>query len=156
MQKVLFILQNSNAYCVLLLVDRHVRVLMNFGITLIKHAVVVTISMKTRLDPSWCFCSFFWFFPILLACITTQFSHPPLFPVRLPNPISPTSHLPQIHSSSIFLQKKKKAVLPGILNEHGIASYNKTRHKASCQGWMRQASRRKIVPKAGQRVRDSP
>jgi hypothetical protein len=34
--------------------------------------------------------------------------------------------------------------------------YNKTRHKHSYQGWMRQASRGKRVPRAGKRVRDAP
>lgn len=83
---------------------------------------------------------------ILLSYITSWLqSQPP------PQPL-PTSPLPQIHSS-IFLQRS--AGPPGISAKHGITSY-KTRHKPWYPGWMRQPSRRTVVPKAAKRVRDCP
>lgn len=39
----------------------------------------------------------------------------------------------------------KKAGVPEISTEYGIANYNKTRHKPSYQGWAGQPSRRKRV-----------
>ena len=66
----------------------------------------------------------------------------------------PTSTLPKIHCSSLSLQKR--AGLPGISTEHGITGYNNTRHNPSYQVWTKQINRRKGVPRAGKRVRDSP
>ena len=40
-------------------------------------------------------------------------------------------------------------------NKYDISSCNKNRHFPSCEGWMRQPSRRKRIPKAGKRVRDN-
>jgi hypothetical protein len=74
-------------------------------------------------------------------------------PSNLPSPPTSTSLLPHIHCSSVSLQKR--AGLPGISTEHGIPRCNKTRHKLSHEGW-RQPCRRKRVPGAGTRVRDTP
>ena len=43
-----------------------------------------------------------------------------------------------------------------ISAEHDITKYNKPRSKPPHQGWARQPSRRKRVPRAGRRVRDTP
>lgn len=43
-----------------------------------------------------------------------------------------------------------------ISTEHGLRSYNKTRHKASLQGWMRSFSRWKRVPRLGKKIKDTP
>jgi hypothetical protein len=60
--------------------------------------------------------------------------------------------LPQIHSSFVSLQKE--AGLLGISTKHGITNYGKPRHIPSYQGWIRQPTRRKRIPKAGKRIRD--
>lgn len=74
---------------------------------------------------------FFFSFHTISPNFTSTFLYPPLFP----------SLLHQIHSSSISLQKRTG--LPGTSIEHDRASYNKTRHKLSYQGWSRQPGRAK-------------
>jgi hypothetical protein len=75
-----------------------------------------------------------------------QFPLPPLLPV-------PPSSLtcPQILSSSISLQKRA-----GSSTKHGLASYSMTRHKPLFQGWKRQPSKRRRVPRAGKSQRPPP
>lgn len=77
------------------------------------------------------------------------------FPLSLllPDPHTHSSPLPQIHSSSVSLQKIVSA--PGLSTEHCITSYSKTKYKSSYQSGARQTSRRKRVPRAGIRVRDT-
>ena len=70
------------------------------------------------------------------------------------SPPSPSLLLTQIHSSSFFLLRR--AGLPGISTKHCRASYNKTGHLPSYQGWMRQPSRRKRIPKAGNKRQRQP
>lgn len=60
--------------------------------------------------------------------------------------LSSTSHLPQIHSSSVSLQKRADQLLD---------SYSTTRHIPSYQVWKWQLSRTKRVPQTGKRVRDN-
>lgn len=43
----------------------------------------------------------------------------------------------------------------GISTEHGISSYNKSKHILSYQGWIRQPSGRKGAPSAGKIFRDT-
>jgi len=57
----------------------------------------------------------------------------------------PTSSLPQISSSSIFVQKR--AGLPVILTEKSIKRGNKTRQKPLNQDWLKYSSRKKQIPK---------
>lgn len=66
----------------------------------------------------------------------------------------PPTTFPQIHSSSISLQKR--ASIPGISHKHTIRIYNKTSKKKnpSIQGWTEQPSRRKMIPRLGERVRE--
>lgn len=71
----------------------------------------------------------------------------PLFPV--PPAQLPT---PQIHSSSIPFRKEQ--VFQGY--QPGLTSYSKTKHRPLYQGWIRPLSRRKRVPRAGKRARDTP
>ena len=52
-------------------------------------------------------------------------------------------------------EKKKRVHHPGISTEHGLTIYNKTGHKPSYQGWIRQPSRRKRALSTGKRVRDT-
>lgn len=60
-------------------------------------------------------------------------------PLSLPSPPDPLcSLLPQ-----------KRAGLSGTVREHRSTRYYKTKHKTSHQGWVRQASRRKGVLRAG-------
>lgn len=102
------------------------------------------LFISNCLEPVWFFevvCIFKFFIYIILR---PQF----LFPVSL----FPTSFLPQIHSSSVSLQKASG--LPGILSKHGISRFN--RYITSYQSQMRQPSRRKRAPKAGKGVRDRP
>lgn len=63
-------------------------------------------------------------------------------------PSSPDTQLPspQIYSSSVF--PPKRAGLPGRSTEHSVTSSNKTRHKPSCQSWMRKGSSRGKGPKS--------
>jgi hypothetical protein len=65
-----------------------------------------------------------------------------------PHSIPPTSPFPQIYFFSISL--------PDISTKCSITKYNKTRYKHSFQGWAMKPSRRKGVPKVGERVRDIP
>lgn len=98
---------------------------------------------------------FIWFINIFLfVCASLmQFvpaaTCPPFTPTSFPSILSP-----HIRCFSISLQKR--ASLPGLAPEHGITSYNKTRHKPPCQDWMRQASRRERGSRTGKRVRDTP
>lgn len=62
--------------------------------------------------------------------------------------------MPQIYSS-IPLQKRA-VVLPGISTTHSIASYNKTRHIPSYQGWARQLTRMTRVSKADKKSQKYP
>jgi hypothetical protein len=55
-----------------------------------------------------------------------------------------TSHLTQVYSSSISLKKRTE-----ISTEPSIKIYNKTRQKSSYQGWKKQLSQKKGVPRAG-------
>jgi hypothetical protein len=64
-----------------------------------------------------------------------------------------TSSLPQIHSSSVSLQKR--AGLSRLSTKHGIKSDNMTRYISSYQSWIGYSIRRKDIPKAGKRVRDN-
>lgn len=59
-----------------------------------------------------------------------------------------------IHCFSIPLQRRAGSPMMSI--KHNITRYNKNRHKPSCQGWTRQSNRTKRVPRAGERVRDTP
>lgn len=90
---------------------------------------------------SFCFFFFFYFFYSFIHHILTWVS-PPRLPI-----------LPSPPRSSPF-PFKTRAGFPEISAEHGITCYNKTGHKPSCQGWMRQLSRRKRVPSTSKRVRD--
>ena len=82
------------------------------------------------------------------------FSNTHLTPTEA-SPHSPPSCslLPQIHC---IFSLQKKAGLPGILTKHNITRYNKTRNKLSYQSWTRQPSRKKWVPRAVKRVKDTP
>lgn len=70
-----------------------------------------------------------------------------------PPPVCPLP-LPQTHAPSV--SPEKRAGLSGTLTKYDIASYNKTRHKPSHQGWARQPGKRKRVPWLGKRVIDHP
>lgn len=96
------------------------------------------------------------FFSLILFLYITgplQFLLPPLSPVP-----SLTSYLPDL----LFLLEEKQnktkteiAGLPGMSTEHSLASYNKTRHKSSYQGWLStQLCWRTWVPSTGKR--DTP
>jgi hypothetical protein len=96
----------------------------------------------------------FFFFFILLSekqkFILTSASTP------FPTPSNPTYAflLPLIHCSSVSLHKR--AGLLEISTEHGITWCNKTRHKPSYQGRIWQSSKRKTIPGAGKRLRNTP
>lgn len=73
-------------------------------------------------------------------------------------PLPPIS---QIYSSSLKKNKTRQnketeiAGLPGMSTEHSLASYNRTRHKSSYQGWLStQPCLRTWVPSTGKR--DTP
>lgn len=68
--------------------------------------------------------------------------------------LSPTTFLfLQIHHSSASPQKR--AVFPGRSIKHSITSYNKARHKLSCQGCWQQANRKNSISQIDKRVRDN-
>ena len=73
----------------------------------------------------------------------------------LPFPQVSSLHFPFPPNSPHFASPQKRAALPGTSTKYSITSYNKTRHIFSRQSWVRQPSRRKRVPEAGKRVRDS-
>ena len=74
-------------------------------------------------------------------------------PSTLPSSPHPnTSPILQIYSSFISLHQTPG--LPGISAEPGMTIYNKTMHKPTYQGQMRQHSKRKKVPRADKIVRD--
>lgn len=75
----------------------------------------------------------------------------PPFP---PPPNPPVSPLPEIHCS--FMSLQKRAGLPVISTELGITRCNKARNIPLYQGCTRKPSRRKWVPQAGKRIRDTP
>lgn len=84
---------------------------------------------------------------ILSSHITSwlKFSFPQLLLVPCPQLPSPLHPLPPI-------SLQKRADIPEISTEHSIIKYNK-RHKPSYQGWKRQPSKRKMVPRAGKSQR---
>lgn len=84
-----------------------------------------------------------------IRCILIASSPSPHFSQTFPS----TSPLPEIHSSSVTLQKRTG--FPGISTKHDITSYNKTGHKFSYQNWMRQPCRRKSISRAGERGGDN-
>lgn len=71
---------------------------------------------------------------------------------NLPNSLFPVIPL-SLRSSVLLFPLKRRAGLPGISTKCGITRCNETRYK-SIKNWMRQYSRRKIVPQTGKRVRD--
>ena len=110
------------------------------------------VLINSTLFPSSTSLSCSLFLPCLFFFHTIDLKHHFLclyFYQSLPCPLS-ISPLPQIHSS-VSLQKR--AGLPRISTGLGTTR-NKARHKPSYQDWMRQPSRKKCVPKSGQRVRD--
>lgn len=74
------------------------------------------------------------FFRCFLLILFSYFASRPTFLSILSSQSLLTISPP--HSSSIFLQKK--AAFPGLSTEHGIISYNKTRHEPLYEVWMRQ------------------
>lgn len=46
---------------------------------------------------------------------------------------------------------QRRAALPGISTEKGVTGYSKTRHKPPSHDWTRQCTRKKRVPRAGER-----
>ena len=100
----------------------------------------------------WILCTQF----LSFSLCSSFFSHT-MQPTTAPSPFSlPSSQpltfpLPQIHRSSIFLQKR--AGLSGISTKHSIIRYNKSRHKPSHQGWTRQSNSRKGVSRTGKSER---
>jgi len=101
---------------------------------------------NTRKSPVKVSLLIFFFLFILISYSTSQAQHSSQPP--------PTSPLPQIHRSSISLQKVPG--LPEISIEHSLTRCNKSTHKPSYQVWKRQSSSRERVPRTGERVRDSP
>lgn len=105
----------------------------------------------------------FFLFSFILPLATQQFLFLNLYfsleihpDCSLPSPYSsqrPIFPLSQIHSS---VSLKKRAGLPRIATKHSITRSNKSAHKPSYQEKAKQPSRRKWVPKAGKRLRDSP
>lgn len=95
----------------------------------------------------------FLFFKInssLIQYISTPSSAPstPPSPPHLPSPPGPFPFP--------IVSLQKRAGIPGISIKHGITILNKSRHKPSFQGLMKQPSRRKGVTRAGKRVSDNP
>lgn len=86
---------------------------------------------------------FFIFFNFSIIC-SIPFPLPPLLP-SLP---APTPPFPQILPCSTSLL--------GTSTQHCTASHNKARNTPSHHDWTRQPSKRKSIPQAGERVRDSP
>lgn len=91
----------------------------------------------------WSFSFIFYFF-FILSYNSLQLQLPSFHSSRSP----PPSYLLQIYSS-VYLQKR--TLLPGSI---GITSYNKTSYEHSYHSWVRQPSRRKVVQRACERVRD--
>ena len=77
---------------------------------------------------------------------------------HIPTTIFPHSSqhpLPSIADALFCFSSEKKANFPVMSTGHSVTRCNKTRHKPSYQGWTRQPSRRKRVPRVGKKVRDT-
>lgn len=66
-----------------------------------------------------------------------------------------TSLLPQIHCYSISHRNRTDFLL-GISAEHGITRHNKNRQKHSYKCQMKYPRKRKRVPRASKKIRDTP
>lgn len=76
------------------------------------------------------------------------------FPLPLSFPLS--SHLSSLPDPPVRPSPPEKSRPPRISTEHDIARYKKTKYKCLHQGWARQPSRNKRIPRADKRARDSP
>lgn len=92
----------------------------------------------------WLFFNFFSFYTI-----HHNLSFPSLHSSQHPHNLSSTQD-PLFHSLS------EKSMSLRESTEYSITSWNEARHKPSYQGWTRQQSGEKRVPRAGENVRDTP
>lgn len=117
------------------------------------YACVLGIGQRLKLD-IFLHCSQLYLLIFLLIYFYfIQYIPTTTYPPPTP-PHPPISPLFQIHCFSISLEKR--ASLSVIATEHDIIRWNKSRHKPLRQGWARQPSRKERIPRAYQRVRDTP